>query len=335
MNAVISKMLCERRNKALPILSFPSVKPLGVSVGELCTSSELQAEGMRIVAERCDTMASVSYMDLSVEAECFGAQILFSDNEVPCVIGKLINTADDVAALHIPQVGTARSGIYVEAIRRAKVQISDRAVLAGMIGPLSLAARLFDVTDLMMACFDDPAMVCDTLDKATDFLIAYGRAFKEAGADGVVVAEPVAGLFDPYSCDEFSSKYVKRMVEALQDDGFAVIYHNCGGSVTSCIDSILSTGCAAYHFGNAIDIKEILAVAPDDTVIMGNIDPVGVLKDGAPETVYQRTYSLMSECTAHKGFVISTGCDVPPEAPWENIDAFFRAVRDFYENIRA
>ncbi len=35
--------------------------------------SELQAKGMHTVAERTDSAASVSFMDFSVEAECFGA----------------------------------------------------------------------------------------------------------------------------------------------------------------------------------------------------------------------------------------------------------------------
>ena len=329
MNAVITKMLEERKNRAMPILSFPSVQLLGTTVNELCADSEKQAQGMKIVADKCDAMASVSYMDLSVEAECFGAEIMFSEDEVPCVVGKIINGAEDTAALSVPKVGSGRSGVYVDAIRKAKDLITDRPIFAGMIGPLSLTARLFDVTEVMIACFENPDAVHTVLEKATDFLIEYGRAFKEAGAAGVVIAEPVAGLFDPFSCDDFSSKYVAKMVEALQSDDFALVYHNCGGSVNASIDSILGTGCAAYHFGNVVDIVSILASASSDTVIMGNIDPVGVLKDGTPETVYEKTAALMKECECYNNFVISTGCDVPPGTPWENIDAFFKAVKDF------
>ena len=329
MNSVITKMLEGRGNKAMPILSFPGVQFLDTTVKSLCGDSEKQAQGMKIVADKCDTMASVSYMDLSVEAECFGAQIMFSEDEVPCVIGKVINTPEDAEALSVPKVGAGRSGTYVEAIKKAKTLITDRPVFAGMIGPLSLTARLFDVMDVMIACFENPDAVHTVLKKATEFLIEYGKAFKEAGADGVVIAEPVAGLFDPFSCDSFSSSYVAKMVEALQSDDFALIYHNCGESANAAIDSILSTGCAAYHFGNAVDIVSILETASQDTVIMGNIDPVGVLKDSTPDGVYEKTLALMNKCERYDNFVISTGCDVPPSTPWKNIGAFFTAVKDF------
>lgn len=90
-------------------------------------------------------------------------------------------------------------------------------------------------------------MVQQLLDKVTEFLIAYGQAYKEAGADGIVMAEPLAGLLSPALAEEFSAPYVKRIVEALQTDDFLVIYHNCGNSTIQMIDSILDTGAAAYH----------------------------------------------------------------------------------------
>lgn len=316
--------------KALPILSFPSIELLGVSVGEITRDSDKQAQGMYEVAKRCDSAASVSYMDLSVEAECFGSEIAFVDNEVPTVIGKIINTPEDAEKLSVPEIGSARSGVYIDAIKKASELISDRPILAGMIGPFSLAARLFDVTDVMIACFEEPDAVHTVLDKVTTFLCNYARAYKEAGANGIVMAEPVAGLLDPYTCAEFSGPYVKRIVDELQDDDFIIVYHNCGGNAIFEMDSILDTGCAAYHFGNAIDIEEALKIIPETVVTMGNIDPVGVLKDASPETVREKTLSLMEKCTKYPNFVISSGCDIPPHTPWENLDAFFGAVKEFY-----
>ena len=61
--------------KPLPILSFPSVQLMNISVRELINDSGLQAEGMKRIADRVDSAASVSLMDLSLEAEAFGAKI--------------------------------------------------------------------------------------------------------------------------------------------------------------------------------------------------------------------------------------------------------------------
>lgn len=317
--------------KAMPILSFPAVQLLGISVKELISDSDRQAKGMQLVAERTDAAAAVSLMDLSVEAECFGSQIRVTDREVPTVVGRIVEDEEGAEALEVPKVGSARSGLYVEAIEKAVQLITDRPVFAGAIGPFSLAARLLDVTEIMMECYDEPDMVHMVMEKATSFLIEYCRAYKAAGANGIVLAEPVTGLLSPSLAEEFSAPYVKRLVEAVQDDYFVVIYHNCGNNTIQMIDSILETGAAAYHFGNAIDMAEMMTHIPPQTVAMGNVDPAGEFFQGTPQSIRSATLQVMEKCCSYPNFVISSGCDIPPMSKWENIETFFGAVKEFYE----
>lgn len=331
MKQWLSDMIASKEKKALPILSFPAVSLLGIPVRELIASSERQAEGMRLVADRVNSAASVSLMDLSVEAECFGATVRFSEDEVPTVVGRLIHDEDEADALQVPAVGSARSGIYIDAIKQASREITDRPVLAGIIGPFSLAARLLDVSEIMMDCYDEPDMVHTVMKKATAFLIDYARAYREAGADGIVIAEPVAGLLSPSLEEEFAAPYVKELIDAVQCDEFAVIYHNCGDNTPMMIPSITSLGAMAYHFGNAIDLRVMLEKFPADVPVMGNVDPAGVLRQGTPETVREETLRIINECATYSNFVISSGCDIPPMTPWENIDAFFKSVNEYYE----
>ena len=330
MKQWLSDMISAKTKTALPILSFPSVSLMGITVRELISDSDKQAQGMKAVADRVKSAAAVSLMDLSVEAECFGATIRVSDEEVPTVVGRLIHDEDEADALKIPAMGTARSGLYVDSIRKAVQLITDRPVLAGIIGPFSLAARLLDVTEIMMDCYDEPDMVHTVLEKATAFLVEYAKAYKSAGANGIMMAEPVAGLLSPALEEEFSSPYVKQIVDAVQDDSFIVVYHNCGDNVLRMTESILSTGVDAYHFGNSIDMADMMMKMPADTVVMGNVDPAGVLRQGTPETVREATLEVMNKCCAYPNFVISSGCDIPPATPWENVDAFFATVEGFY-----
>lgn len=333
MKAWIESLKSASSKKCLPVLSFPCVSLLGITVRELISDSDLQARGMKAVADATDSLASVSFMDLSVEAECFGATICVSDDEVPTVKGRLINDIDEAEALTVPTVGDGRTGLYIDAIRKAGMLIQDRPLLAGMIGPFSLAARLLDVSEIMIDCYDDPDMVHLVLEKVTQFLIEYAKAYKAAGANGIMMAEPVAGLLSPALEEEFSSPYVKRIVDAVQDDNFALIYHNCGDNVPLMLDSILSTGFAAYHFGNAVDMEsDIIAKVPADVVVMGNVDPAGVLRMGTPETVRAETTALLERCAKYPNFVLSSGCDIPPITPWENINAFFAAANEFYNS---
>ena len=324
--------------KAVPVLSFPSIQLLGITVKDLINDSDLQARGMKAVADRTPNAgASVSLMDLSLEAECFSAPIRFSDDEVPTVTGPVISTEveedermEQAEALEIPEIGAGRTQIYIDAIEKVMGMIEDRPVFAGVIGPFSLAGRLLDITQSLIYCYEEPDMVHVVLEKCTQFIIKYINAYKAVGANGVVIAEPLAGLLSPALAQEFSGDYSKRIVEAVRDENFAVIFHNCGNTANITLESMFSNGANAYHFGNAVDMAEIMDKAPADIICMGNVDPAGEFRNGTPESIRATTLAVMEQCCKHPNFVISSGCDIPPLSSWDNIDAFFAAVDEFY-----
>lgn len=315
--------------KAMPILSFPGVQIIGHTVDKLVRSGELQAQCMQAVSERFDTGAAFSLMDLSVEAEAFGAPICYSEDDVPTVHGILIHDEEEAEALKIPEVGAGRTGECVEGIRKACERIRNKPVLAGIIGPYSLAGRLLDMSEIMLLCFDEPEMVEMILEKATAFLIQYAKAFKEAGANGICMAEPAAGLLSPALMDEFSTPYVQKVREAVEDDNFIFMYHNCG-NISPLLDRIRALDMHAYSIGNAVDVEKVLKVIPEDRIVIGNIDPAGTIRSGTPEKIRKETLELLNRCGKYPNFVISSGCDIPPAAPLENIQAFFDAVKEYY-----
>ena len=319
------------RRKAMPILSFPAVQLMGITVRELISDADTQAQAMAMIARRCLTAAAVSMMDLSVEAECFGAEITVTDDEVPTVSNITVTGPEDAEKLVVPCAGARRAGLYVEAIAKARRLITDRPVFAGVIGPYSLAGRLMGMTNIMMSCYEEPETVHTVLEKAAEFITNYILEYKKAGAHGVVMAEPAAGLISADLAEEFSCRYIKKIVEAVQNDDFILIYHNCGSSVRFMVPQLLDIGAAAYHFGNAVEMAEMLKKMPGDILIMGNVDPTGVLRLGTPESVRTETLRIMNACSGYGNFLISSGCDIPPMTPWENIDAFFAAVDEFYE----
>ena len=139
--------------KAMPILSFPGVQLIGHTVEELVRNGELQAQCMKAIADRFDTGAAFSLMDLSVEAEAFGSAVHYSSDEVPTITEALVHDEDEAEALVVPEVGAGRTGECVKGIQKACELITDRPVLAGIIGPYSLAGRLLDMTEIMILCY--------------------------------------------------------------------------------------------------------------------------------------------------------------------------------------
>ena len=89
-------------------------------------------------------------MDLTVEAEAFGAEIVFPENEVPSVVGRLLNDEEAIDKLEIPALNKGRIPQYLKANMLAAKTITDRPVFAGCIGPYSLAGRLYDMSEVMV-----------------------------------------------------------------------------------------------------------------------------------------------------------------------------------------
>ena len=317
------------KNKTLPILSFPSVSLLGISVRELLSSAEMQAEGMKAIADKCNTGASLNMMDLSLEAEAFGAKVRFYDNDIPATESGILSDITEAKDISVPEIGAGRTGIAVQGIKEAKKVITDRPVFCGVIGPFSLAGRLYDMTELMMDCFENPEDVKILLSKATEFITNYINEFKHAGADGVIMAEPAAGLLSPALAEEFSMPFVKKIFEAVNGEDFVLCYHNCGNSANDMLDMISELGADIVHLGNAINLKKALELIPSDTIVMGNVDPVE-FRTGTPTEISSAVQKIFDECSAYENFMISTGCDVPPAAKWENINAYFDKINSLY-----
>ncbi|MCF0120164.1 MAG: uroporphyrinogen decarboxylase family protein [Oscillospiraceae bacterium] len=326
----LEQQIYTERKKPLPVLTFPAVQYLYVTVRELVASSDLQAIGMRLIADKFDMPAAVAYMDLSVEAEAFGATCIYGADDVPTIIGKLVTTEEDADNLVVPEVGAGRTGVCCDAIKKAQMLITDRPVFAECIGPFSLAGRLMNVNDIMLKCYEEPEVVHKVLRKATDFIIKYVKELKQSTANGVIMAEPLAGLLSPSLMSEFSTEYVREIVNEVQDKHFIVIYHNCGSAVPKLLDEIMETGCFAFHFGESVDMQQILETLPRNYLILGNISAAHVFNGDSTEHVRLETTKLLNKCARYNNFLISSGCDIPPNVDLDNVNKFFETVDNYY-----
>ena len=326
MNQWIADLISGPQRSALPIMTSPGIPLIGATPPEVFRSGRLQAEVVTaLAAEVPQAAAALTMMDLSVEAETFGAPVLFSEEENPTISGAVVYETGDIETLRIPKVGEARTAETLLAARLCVDKITDRPTLGGLIGPFSLAGRLVEMSKIMLWAAMDPAATHALLEKATAFLIDYAKAFKAAGCHGLLMAEPAAGLISPKMSRDFSADYIKRVVDAVKDESFAFVLHNCG-KTEKMVDIMLSTGASALHVGNAVEMRNILPQTPNNVPVMGNLDPAGLFRLGTPEIVYQAAMTLLEQTAEFPNFVLSSGCDIPPGTPLENIQSFFRAL---------
>ena len=313
---------------ALPVMTHPGIELNGHTVREAVSNGRVHYEAVMTLTKRYNSVAAATIMDLTTEAEAFGAEIAFSDEAVPAVVGHLLPDVESINRLQVPSLSAGRIPQYLKANLLAAREIIDRPLFAGCIGPFSLAGRLYDMSGIMMLIYENPDAAHTLLAKCTQFIEKYCQALKQTGANGVMMAEPAAGLMSNDDCQNFSSAYVKYIVNKVQDENFIVILHNCGNT-GQCTQAMVSTGAAAYHFGNKCKMEEVIKDVPSTALAMGNIDPVSIFKDGMPFQMRQTVTDLLEKMRPYPNFVLSSGCDTPPLTPLANIDAFFESLAAF------
>ena len=284
---------------ALPVMTHPGIEMNGNTVRQAVSNGRVHYEAVKTLTNRYPTVGAATIMDLTTEAEAFGAEIAFSDEAVPAVVCHCLSNADDIDKLVVPSLSQGRIPAYLKANLLAARSITDRPIFAGCIGPYSLAGRLYDMSELMVLIYENPDAAHQLLSKCTMFIKKYCQALRQTGVGGVMMAEPAAGLLS-----------------------------DCGNT-GHCTKAMVSTGAAAYHFGNKCQMEEVIREIPPTALAMGNIDPVSVFKDGTPVLMRQTVLGLLDKMKDYPNFVLSSGCDTPPHTPLANVDAFFEALDDY------
>ena len=311
---------------AMPIAVYPGLAITGARVHDVVHDAEAQFQAAAALRDRYQTRWALSAMDLSAEAEAFGCALYLSDMEIPSVTGRLVTSLEEAKKLAVPKPGDKRTGVYLETVSRLRTGFREGLVLAGCIGPFSLAARLVGVSEAMELTVADPDLMVVVLEKSAGFLVAYIKAFRAAGADGIIMAEPAAGLLSPRSMVTFSSQWIRQIAAVVEDGRFSIVLHNCAAKLLH-LPAVLETGLKSFHFGAPMDIGAALAKVPPDVVLCGNLDPTAVFVKSSAAEVAARVGELLAATGAYRRFVLSSGCDVPPSASLPNLDAFFQAAK--------
>mgnify|MGYP000243679502 FL=1 len=171
MAAWIDQIMKNPRRVAMPIMTHPGIEYIGKHVVDAVTNGEVHFEAIKAVVEKYDMAACTVIMDLTVEAEAFGCQIEFPEDDMPHVVNRLVCDEASVQALQVPDLTQGRVPEYLKANQLAVAYFKDRPVIAGCIGPYSLAGRLYDMSEIMMAIYIEPDTIRQLLEKCTAFIL--------------------------------------------------------------------------------------------------------------------------------------------------------------------
>lgn len=288
-------------------------------------------EGQVRVAEQFGFDYVNTMSDPGREAADCGATLEYFENQPAAIVEEepRLKERADLAGLRIPDpLGGGRMHNGVQAVALLRERVGRDLLVEGWIeGPCAEAADLRGLNNLMLDFFDDPGFVRDLFAFCVEMGLRFAKAQIEAGADMLGIGDAAASLVGPAIYEEFVWPYEKRLVEGIAAMGGRSRLHICGDT-RFCLGSMGRLGCAVVDLDSLSPIAEGRQAMGAGQVLLGNVNPVTVLRNGTPDSVR----AAVAECHRASGarFIVGAGCEVPRDTPHANLFA----LRDYVLNRR-
>jgi uroporphyrinogen decarboxylase len=304
----------------------------GITIQEYSTNAGALAESVIRYHERFRPDAVWVSADTWVSAEAMGAAVIAPDHDQPlCGSGEpRVRTARDIDRLPSPDPGSqGRYPVMLDALERVRRAIGSEAFVVACFDqyPFSLAAALVGLDQIMLKLSDDPPFVAGLMERCLEFGRAYAVALGGAGADMLSGGDSPAGLIGPRAYREVVWPFEQRLIADIQArTGKPVSLHICGNS-RPILEDMAGSGADVLELDHEVDLEEACRLAGPNIALWGNLDPVGLLARGSPGEVraaVRRAEDTVRSC-GHARFILSSGCTLAVETPFENLDAMLRS----------
>ncbi len=293
----------------------------GYSVAEAVTQADTLARVLYTAwAEYRYDMVMV-FTDTVLEAEAMGARIVISEEENPFLLEpprvEKLEPADPERDGRMP--------VVLEATRQLRKLLGDKVpVVTSIKGPFSLAAFLCGIERFLEGSIERPGETREYLRVAVANQVRYAEAIHRAG--GIpFVGDPVASgsLIGPALFRELALPSLAELVERIHRLGTWTGVHVCGDT-TGMVADIAATGAEVLSL--EVDMAIARQEAGPDQVLMGSI-PTTLVLEGTPRELAESARESLRK--GGPNTFLSTGCDVPRDAPVENVKAIVGAARDW------
>ena len=304
----------------MPLTMMFASDRIGAKYLDYATDFRVHVEGQIRVAEDFDFDYVSFGTDPACEAADCGAAVMYFPDQPPAIDESRALLADKrkLATLRAPDPhapGRMKNGLQAVALFKERVG-KEKLVEAWVEGPLAEAADLRGINAIMLDVYDDPGFVRDLFAFVVDLELGWAKAEIEAGADLIAIGDAAASLVNPQTYAEMVWPFEKKMVDAIHSLGARVRLHICGNT-RLILEEIGRLGCDIVDLDSLSPVSLAREKMGSHQVIMGNIDPVRILRDGTPETVWQE----LAKCHRQAGdrFVVGAGCEIPRDTPPENV----------------
>ncbi|MDR1520554.1 MAG: uroporphyrinogen decarboxylase family protein [Planctomycetota bacterium] len=320
------------RIRCFPVIGNTAARVIGVRVSELRSDGEMLSRANIAAYRRFGYDTVRIFTDLFVQPEAMGSKVRVPLDETAHLEAPAITRPEDVAKLkpHDPH----RDGVLpflLDAVKRTLDELGHEVpVTCAIEGPFTLASLVVGVDYLLRWILRRPDMAHRVLETTCESSCRLAEALLDIGVvPSITDAMNSTDVISPRHSREFSMPYLKRVIGTITGRGKGgVTLHICGQ--TSAIwEDMVDAGSSCISIDSMADLAEAKAKVGTRVCLMGNVPPAEVFLQGTPADVRRSSRVCAAKAWDNPaGFVLASGCSLPTETPFANIDAMMDAARE-------
>ena len=301
-----------------------------VSLGDYVRHGELLARCQMKALEHYGYDAVFALMDVNVETEAVGSVLTYQADQYPVVKSYVLSKVADLDGLSVPNPHEAgRMPELLKAARVLRHEVGDDVLVVGcVLGPMTLATQLLGIESALYLAIDRPESFARLLDFAVEVVMRFGEAQIEAGAHLPVVFDPSASpaVVPHQFFREFELPRLKRVFASFKQAGAVANWLHIAGPTGPILPLYPQAGVNIANFDYYVDPLDAQQALPR-TCLDGNIKPLSFV-EATPEEIAAESSRLLKLFAHRGGFILSPGCEIPPESKPENIEAMVLSARE-------
>lgn len=316
------------RTPFMPQLFGLAARAAGVALDAYVRGGSLMAECQLRQQERLGSEAVFAFSDLGVETEALGSRLKYYAHQYPEVVDYALAPGDDPARLRLPEPSRdGRMPGVLDALGALRGALGDAVMVAGGVaGPMTLASQLHGAEKALFLAVDDRPRFEAALDLAVAVAGRYGAAQLAAGAHMVMVLDPMASpaVVPPSFFRELLLPRLRRLMADLRAAGALATWLNIAGPTAPILPHYAEIGAAIATFDYYVEPDAARRLLPQ-TCLLGNLTSLDFLAP-SPQALVAQARRLVAAFADRGGYILSSGCEIPPEAGEDPLAALARLV---------
>lgn len=322
-----------------PYLANWTASFAGVPLSTYCTDARQMAAVQLAAWERVGQDVIFPDADNYYLAEGFGCSSCSYEDGFPTLARPALEHPQQVFDLEVPDpYRDGRMPVYLEATQRIAEQVGDQAVIrAPGTGPFAVASYFIGIEQFLFEVgriqkgreMSNAAALEHMLDLAAEAVTRFGLAQLRAGAHILQCGDSLASgsVIPPTTFRRFALPWHQRIFSAWKQAGAITALHVCGNN-TRHLDLFAETGADIVDIDSMVELRLAKEAIGDRVCLLGNIDPVAVMLQGSAARVQEVAEECINAAAAGGGYILGTGCEVPPGSPLENMRALVRVAHE-------